>query len=404
MWFYKRKTIVDEEKIEEILSRGVAAVYPSPEFLRGELRSGKRLRLYWGIDPTGPTLHLGHAVILRKLKLFQELGHEVILLIGDFTAMIGDPTDKTATRRRLSRKEVLRNARLYKFQASKFLSFSGAHSAVVKYNASWLGKMKFEDALNVATHMTVDHLMKRDMFHVRTQEGKPIYLHEFLYPLMQGYDSVAMNVDGELGGNDQTFNMLEGRALSKQLKQKEKFVLATKLLTDSSGKKMGKTEGNTLTFLDSPEEMVGKVMSWSDELISSGFELCTGISLKELGRIEEGIRQGGNPRDAKLRLAETIVGEFYGTDAAGRAVETFIKTFSEGAVPEHIPEVSVSAGATVGEALSEHSASKSELRRLVEAGAVEEVGGKKFTRTDERIHATMVVRIGKKKFVRVIVR
>lgn len=404
MWFYRRKAVVDEGKIEEILSRGVAAAYPSSDFLRGELRSGKRLRLYWGIDPTGPTLHLGHAVILRKLRLFQELGHEVILLIGDFTGMIGDPTDKTATRRRLSRKEVLQNANLYKSQASKFLSFSGANGAVVKYNSRWLGKMKFEDVLNIAAHMTVDHLMKRDMFQTRTREGKPIYLHEFLYPLMQGYDSVAMQVDGELGGNDQTFNMLAGRTLSKQLKQKEKFVLATKLLTDSSGKKMGKTEGNMLTFQDSPEEMVGKVMSWSDELISSGFELCTGISLKELERIEEGIRQGGNPRDAKLRLAETIVAEFHGADAAGRAVETFIKTFSEGSVPERIPEVVVSAGTTLGEALSEHSASKSELRRLIDAGAVEEVGGKKFTRADERVHATAVVRIGKKKFVRITVR
>jgi len=402
MWFWKKKPVIDEQKIREFLTRGVAAVYPSAEFLEKELKSGRRLSMYLGIDPTGPTLHLGHLIPLRKLQLFQELGHEAILLIGDFTGMIGDPTDKTAARRRLSRREVLENARLYKEQASKFLSFGGENPARLKYNSVWNGKLSFEGVLDLASHVTVDQMLKRDMFENRMKEGKPIYLHEFLYPMIQGYDSVAMGVSGELGGNDQTFNMLVGRTLVKQVQNREKFVMATKLLADSSGKKMGKTEGNMITFLDSPEEMVGKIMSISDELIVPAFELSTGVALSEIRRIEEELKSGGNPRDAKLRLAETIVTELYGGNAAGRAVEAFVQTFSRGEIPAHIPTVSPAAGTPLSEILvPDYVASKSELRRLIDAGAIERMGGERVTRIDEAIEEAAVFRIGKKKFVKV---
>src|SRR3989338_493506 len=205
----------DAKKIEELLSRGVENIYPKKEFLEKELKSGRQLTLYTGYDPTAPSLHIGHGITMLKLRQFQELGHKVIMLIGDFTGMIGDPTDKTATRKRLTRKEVLENCKNYQKQAAAVLEFSGSSKAQIKYNSKWLAKLNGEELLELAGHFTVGQFLERDMFQRRLAEAKPIYLHEFLYPLMQGYDSVAMDVDGEVGGNDQTFNMLAGRTLMK---------------------------------------------------------------------------------------------------------------------------------------------------------------------------------------------
>src|SRR5574343_1572006 len=199
----------------ELLERGIENIYPSKAYLESRIAKGKKLRMYLGVDPTGPTLHMGHAIPLMKLADLQKLGHEVILLIGDFTAMIGDPTDKSATRKQLTRKEVLKNATLYKKQASKFLNF-GFGGAKLMYNSKWLASMNFENVVSLASKITVQQMIQRDMFQERLKEEKPIYLHEFLYPLMQGYDSVAMKVDGEIGGNDQTFNMLAGRDLRSE--------------------------------------------------------------------------------------------------------------------------------------------------------------------------------------------
>ncbi len=220
------------EKIKELLTRGVANVYPTSEFLEKELTSGRQLTLFTGYDPTGPSLHIGHGITMLKLRQFQDLGHKIIMLIGDFTAMIGDPTDKSAARTRLTREEVLENCKKYQEQASSILNFSGENPVEVKYNNDWLGKMNFADVLELSSHFTVQQILERDMFEKRVTEEKPIFLHEFLYPLMQGYDSVAMNVDGEVGGNDQTFNMLAGRTLMKEIQHKEKFVLTVKLLAD----------------------------------------------------------------------------------------------------------------------------------------------------------------------------
>ena len=233
----------DSKKIEELLTRGVENVFPTREFLEKELKSGRRLTLYTGYDPTAPTLHIGHGITMMKLRQFQDLGHKVIMLIGDFTGMIGDPTDKGAARKKLTHAEVLENCQEYQKQASAILNFVGENPAELKYNSEWLGKLNLSDLLDLTAHFTVDRLMERDMFEKRKEEGKPIYLHEFLYPVMQAYDSVAMEVDGEVGGNDQTFNMLAGRDLMKDLQGKEKFVLTMKLLVDSTGKKMGKSEG-----------------------------------------------------------------------------------------------------------------------------------------------------------------
>lgn len=366
--------ITDKEKINEVLTRGVANVYPTPEFLAKRLQSGERLTLYTGYDPTAPSLHIGHGITLLKLRQFQELGHRVIMLIGDFTARIGDPTDKSAARQQLSAREVKKNYRLYKKQASRILNFSifSTIAAKLKYNSRWLAKLKLEDLLNLGGHFTVQRMLERDMFEKRMKEGKPIYLHEFMYPMMQGYDSVMMDVDGEVGGNDQTFNMLTGRDLMKDLKNKEKFVVTLKLLADNStGKKMSKSEGNAIFLSDSPEDMFGKVMSWTDEMIISGFELCTKVPMNEIKEMGEKMSAGANPRDYKLRLAEEVTKQFLGAGAAARGREHFIRVIQSNSRPDAIPEIHPSQ-ADVATVLAESGIckSKSEARQIIDQGGV----------------------------------
>src|SRR3989344_3039647 len=368
----KTKVIVDESKINEILNRGVENIYPSVDFLKSKLMKGEKTSFYLGIDPTGPTLHLGHVIPIRKLGKLQELGHQIILLMGDFTAMIGDPTDKTAVRKKLSREEVLNNLKDYKKQASKFISFEGPNPALFKFNSEWLGKMKFGDVLELASLVTVEQMMKRDMFQRRQQEGKPIYVHEFMYPLMHGYDCVPMNVDGEIGGNDQTFNMLVGRDLMKTLKNKEKIVIATKLLVDSSGSKMGKTEGNMISLDQTPEDMFGRVMSWSDDLIIHGFEIVTDISMVEIKEMSEKLSNGVNPKEMKIKLAREIVKICHGEKAATEAEKTFENTFSKREFPNDAQTLTVSKEEKIIDVLVNNKIveSKSEFRRLIEAGAI----------------------------------
>ncbi|MDP3793611.1 MAG: tyrosine--tRNA ligase, partial [Candidatus Uhrbacteria bacterium] len=339
----KSKIIIDPTKIDWFLTHAVEHVYPSREALREKLMSGERISVYLGFDPTGPVLHLGHTITLQKLRELQELGHRIIWLIGDFTAMIGDPTDKSAARQQLTREEVLQNCKNYKQQASKILKFDGPNPVEIKFNNDWLGKMSFKDVVDLASHFTVQQMMKRDMFEKRMVDDKPIFIHEFLYPLMQGYDSVAMDVDLEVCGNDQTFNALAGRTLMKEIKHKEKFVLTTKLLTDSSGKKMSKTEGALITLADSPEDMYGKVMSWSDGMIVPGFEICTDATSKEVDAVRQGLKKGENPMTLKRELARRIVAWLIGESAADRAAEHFSKMHQKHEKPEEIPVVRVGA-------------------------------------------------------------
>lgn len=394
---------IDQNLIEKFLSRGVENVYPSRDFLAARLKEGNRLTIYLGIDPTGPTLHLGHAINLRKLKLFQELGHKVILLIGDFTGMIGDPTDKSATRKMLTREQVLENAKLYQEQASKFISFEGNNAAELKYNSEWLGKMSFGEVVELASHFTVQQMLERDMFEKRIGEGKPVHLHEFLYPLMQGYDSVAMDVDGEIGGNDQTFNMLAGRDLMKEMKNKEKFVITMKLLTDPTGKKMGKSEGNMITLLDSADEVFGKVMSWTDEMIDGGFEILTEISKEEVVVIK---KENLNPRDQKARLAFEVVKIFHSEVAAKQAQEDFDKMFRDKEVPEEVVEHKLSSHPmTIIDVLVEVglAASKSDARRLIDGGGVKmnkEVVGSYEAVVEPGVEGVLIQK-GKRGFVKV---
>ncbi len=392
-----------EQKIADFLTRSVENIYPKREMLLAALESGKKIRVYLGVDPTGPTLHIGHAIPMRKLSELQKLGHEVILLIGDFTAMIGDPTDKSATRKQLTREEVLANCQKYKEQASKLLNFEGENPAKFLFNNDWLGKMSFADVVDLASHFTVQQMMERDMFEKRIEEGKPVHLHEFMYPLMQGYDSVAMDVDLEVGGNDQTFNMLAGRTLMKEMKGKEKMVLTTKLLADANGKKMGKSEGNMIALSDSPEEMYGKVMSWTDGMILGGFELCTDLPMEEVVLIGKSMEAGENPVQFKHRLAYEIVKAFLGVVEAESARAHFSQVHKDGEVPADAPEFAVGGGAILVDVLVQSGIvpSKSEARRQVEQGGVK-VDGEIAHDIMMMVNAGSVIQKGKRFFVKLV--
>lgn len=398
----KPKIITDEGQIDEVLTRGVENIYPDKNFLKSKLAKGEKVSLYLGIDPTSPTLHLGHIIPLLKLAKFQKLGHEVILLMGDFTAMIGDPTDKATARKKLTRKEVLNNLKEYKKQASKFIAFDGPNPALFKFNSDWLGKMSFFDVLELTSLVTVEQMMKREMFQRRNQEGRPVFVHELLYPLMQGYDSVAMDVDGEIGGNDQTFNMLVGRDLMKVLKNKEKFVITTKLLTDSGGAKMGKTEGNMVSLDQTAEDMFGKVMSWSDNLIINAFEIVTDVPLDDIKQMAVQISGGENPKKVKVRLAKEIVKMYHGEAAAQKAEENFEKTFSKGEFPDDAQIIETEKDEKIGDVLVNNKIleSKSEFRRLIEAGAISDYPDKKINDPYEAVgESERKLKIGKKTFV-----
>lgn len=395
------KINTDEKKIEELLTRGVENIYPNREFLEAALKSGKQLTLYFGIDPTGPSLHLGHAIGLNRLRLFQELGHKVIMLIGNFTAMIGDPTDKAATRKPLTQEQVLENCKNYKEQAAAILDFEGENAVEIRFNNDWLGKLNFKEIIDLASTLTVQQLLERDMFEKRMAEGKPIGLHEFLYPLMQGYDSVAMDVDGEVGGNDQTFNMMIGRTMMKSLKNKEKFVLTNKLLSDPTGIKMGKTTGNMITLGDSPQDKFGKVMSWTDGMIVQGFELCTRVPMERIADVESELKSGKNPRDLKVELAKEIVALYNGKEEADKAEANFVNMFQKKETPDEMPEFELS-GKNIVDVLMESGLvkSKSEARRAVEQKGVylNDVVVESF---EQIVNSNDIIKKGKRFFIKI---
>ncbi|MEI7512907.1 MAG: tyrosine--tRNA ligase [Candidatus Uhrbacteria bacterium] len=397
------KVSTDKNAINWVLNHAVENVYPSKAEVQKMLEAGKQLTVYFGIDPTGPTLHLGHFINLRRVKLFQDLGHKVILLIGDFTAMIGDPTDKGAARKQLTREEVLANAKLYKEQLSRVIDFTGPNAAELRFNSEWLAKMSFADVVELASHFTVQQMLERDMFEKRIEEGKPVYVHEFMYPLMQAQDSVAMNVDGEIGGNDQTFNMLAGRTLMKELKNKEKFVITNALLVDPTGKKMGKSEGNMLALTDSPDDMYGKVMSWTDGMIVPGFNLCTDATDEEVIGIASSIKAGENPMEFKRDLAKRIVAWLVGDEAASHAAEQFSKVHQEHARPDEIPELKPAGSMLLVDILVESGlcSSKSDARRQVEQGGVK-VDDVVVEDVAMSVKTGSVIQKGKRFFVKIV--
>ncbi len=380
--------------MDDILTRGIERNYPSAEALAKRLAAGP-MTIYHGIDPTAPTIHLGHVATLLKLKDFALLGHKIILMFGDFTATIGDPTDKLSARKVLTSEEVANNMRDYKSQVKMVFSTTPVE---FRSNSEWWDKMSVRDLLGLATEFTDRDVTERDMFVERKKRGEPVYLNELLYPLFQGYDSVALEVDAEIGGNDQTFNMLAGRDLMAH-RGKEKFVITTKLLTDSAGKKMGKTEGNTASLVDPPNEMFGKIMSWSDDLLPTGFEILTRLPTKECQEI-----LAGHPKEAKIKLATEIVSLLHSDDLAQKAKDNFEKVFSGGSsVPEELEELKSEGGELLSVILVNNKivSSKSEFTRLVDGGGVEIIGEGKVT--DEKITITkpVAVRIGKHRFVKI---
>jgi tyrosyl-tRNA synthetase len=391
----------NSQQIEEILTRGVENVVVKEE-LKKKLLSGRKIRLYFGVDPTGSVLHLGHAVNLWKLREFQDLGHEVILLIGDFTARIGDPTGKDTARKPLTEKEVKENFKNYKRQASKILNFN---KVKIRYNSTWLSKLKFADILNLSANFTVQQMIQRDMFQRRLKDNLPISLTEFMYPLMQGYDSVAMDVDLEIAGNDQTFNALTGRTLQKIYNNKDKDVLTCKLLLGTDGRKMSKTFNNFVAIEDNPTEMFGKIMSIKDELIEHYFELATRVSKKEIAEVIE----ISNPRDQKARLAKEIVALYCGVKEAEIAEKEFNKIFRNKELPTDIeifetnrklyPILDLLFDAKL-------ASSKKEAKRLVEEGGIVVIIDEKEEKINDwkkeiEIIDEMIIRRGNRNFKKV---
>jgi len=394
------------KKIDEVLTKGVKTIYPSRKALEKVLKSGKRLKVYNGIDPSNLGIHLGNAISLRKMRQFQDLGHKVILLIGDFTGRIGDPSDKNTMRPQLSRQQVLRNAKTYKEQAVKILDFkTKTNPCEIKFNSEWLDKLSNKEVIELAGCFTLQRLIERDLFQRRLKEKKPIGLHEFLYPLYQGYDSVAMDIDMEVGGDDQTFNMLVGRDLMKIYKNKEKFILTVPLLEGTDGRKMSKIWGNVINVTDSADDMFGKVMSLSDDLIIKYFTLCTDLSLKETNRLEKDLKAGKiNPKDAKTKLSREIVSFYHGRKAAQFAGKEFKRIFKEKKLPKKIAEVKIKEktlnilGLLVKTKLA---SSKSEAKRLILQRGVK-IDGKIESDWQKVIETKkgQVVQVGKRKFIR----
>ncbi len=403
------KIITDESLIDELLSRSVAEILPSKELLKKELMSGRQLRLYIGADPTGTALHLGHATNYMVLEKFRKLGHKVILLIGDFTARIGDPTDKTAARVQLTREQTVENTKTWLKQLAPIVDLKDKENPVeVVYNHDWLSKLTFEDVVNLASNFTVQQMLERDMFEKRMEEHKPIYVHEFFYPLMQGYDSVQLNVDIEICGNDQKFNALAGRTLVQRYKNKEKFIFITTLLENPvTGEKMMSKSLGTGVFLDaSPIDMYGKIMSQPDENIVQLFVDCTYVNLDEIQKIKKSLTdKTANPRNVKARLALEITKIYHGEKAAIDAEQAFINTFAKGGIPDDIQEVKLGAGEQLSDMLVKAGVvpSKAEWRRLIDGGGIKTEDDTKITDPNFKPTKTLILKVGKRRFVKIVI-
>jgi len=404
--------IINEKIIDDILSRSIAEILPSKESFKKELMSGRQLRLYIGADATGPALHIGHATNYILLEKIRKLGHKIILLIGDFTARIGDPTDKTAARIQLTREQVIKNTKTWIQQLSPIISFNDKDNPVeIVYNHDWLSKMSFEDVIDLASNFTVQRMLERDMFEKRLKEEKPIYVHEFFYPLMQGYDSVQLEVDAEICGNDQKFNALCGRTLLQKYKKKEKFVIITTLLENpiTKDKMMSKSLG-TGVFLDmTPIDMYGKIMAQPDENIYQLFIDCTFESLENIEKMQKDLELNlVNPKDLKMKLAFEITKIYHTGELAKKAEEYFINTFQNKDLPTDIQEFKTYKKSfdlvmlLLETSLSE---SKSEAKRVIEQNGIKIDG--EIVNSNQEITITkkgFVLQKGKRNFVRVILK
>ncbi len=392
-----------EEALQQI-QRGADEILVESELIK-KLKKGKPLKIKAGFDPTAPDLHLGHTVLINKLRQFQDLGHEVQFLIGDFTAMIGDPTGKSATRPPLTRDDVLENARTYEHQVFKILD---AQKTTVLFNSQWMGEMKASDMIQLAAKHTVARMLERDDFNKRYKSGQSISVHEFLYPLVQGYDSVAMKSDVELGGTDQKFNLLVGRQLQESYGQEPQICLTMPILEGLDGvQKMSKSLKNYIGITDEPNDMFGKIMSVSDELMWRYFELLSFRPMSEIEKFQREVEQGKNPRDVKFLLAEEIITRFHDASAASAAQQDFINRFARGAIPEDLPEVIIAMtedviGVAAMLKQANLTGSTSESFRMIQQGAVK-LNGEKVEDKGLQLKKGLevVAQVGKRKFARV---
>lgn len=384
------------DKIDEILSRGVANIIPDKKSLENLLRSDKKLNIYLGIDPTSTRIHIGHGVPLRKLQDFADLGHNVTFLIGDFTALIGDTSDKESERPILTYEEIEANFQTYKKQAEKFLDFS---KVTVVHNSEWLSKLDFKEVVKLCQQFSFGDFANRELIRNRLQAGKHVALHEALYPVMQGYDSYHMDTDIQLGGTDQTFNMQAGRILQKNLRSKESYVMSNPFLEGTDGRKMSKSWGNAIWVEDEPNEMYGKVMSVRDELIINYFTLGTALPMEQVREEEKALENGGNPMNIKRKLAHKIVEELHSKEAADEAQKHFEKTFQD-KKPEFSTQISLDASGTLAGTISTQVGSTSEAKRLISQKAVE-VNGEIATDPKMKLAGGEEIKIGKKIFIKI---
>ena len=394
------------------IAAGTAEIVPEEDLkakLEKSIGTGKPLRVKLGLDPTAPDIHLGHTVVLHKLRQFQEFGHQVILIIGDYTGRIGDPSGKSETRKQLTEEEIEKNAATYKEQIFKVLD---PDKTELRYNGEWLSCLSFADVIRLASKYTVARMLERDDFSNRFHNEEPISIHEFLYPLMQGYDSVAIEADVELGGTDQKFNLLIGRTLQKEYGLEPQVALMMPILEGLDGKqKMSKSLGNYIGITESPREMYGKTMSISDALLVRYFRLVTRFSEEEVSSIEKGLKENRlHPRDIKMQLAREIVSMYHSQEAAQEAEEEFKRVFSQGQLPDSIPEFTISSEELKDNkiwlpkllSLANMTSGTSEARRMIKQGAVK-INDEKIENQDEEVEITdgMVIRVGKRKFIRV---
>ena len=397
---------IDEQL--EFLKKGAVDLIRA-EDLRKKLdrsaKTGKPLRVKLGLDPTAPDIHLGHTVVIRKLKAFQDLGHTVIFLIGDFTGMIGDPSGKNVTRPPLSREEININAETYKRQMFKLLD---PEKTELRFNGEWMDKFTAADFVKLCAKTTVKQILERDDFTKRIGDEKPISLHELLYPLVQGYDSVALNADVELGGTDQKFNLLMGRNLQREFDQEPQVIITTPLLEGLDGvNKMSKSLGNYIGIDEPAGEMFGKIMSISDELMWKYYELLTDLSLSEISNLRFQIENGENPRNIKVNLAKLIVADFHSSEAATEAEDEFNRRFVQKEIPDEVEEKQIAGGIyKLADLLVDTglASSKGEARRLIEQGGVK-INGEKATSTNADMSidaAGVLLQVGKRKFLRIV--
>lgn len=389
------------QKIEELLSRGVAEAIDY-EHLKERLLSGEKLRIKLGIDPTSPNLHLGRSIPLLKLRDFQELGHQIVLIVGDFTGQIGDTSDKESERPMLSEDVIKQNMQSYADQAGKVLDMSKTE---VRYNSEWLAGLGFGEIGRMADAFSLAEFSARENIKKRLDAGKRVSLREMMYPLMQGYDSVAVKADVELGGTDQRFNLLAGRHLQPLYKQAPQDILTTNLILGTDGRKMSSSWGNTINLTDAPNDMFGKTMSIPDELIIDYLVHCTRVPMAEVAAWESQLKDGANPRDAKVFLAKALVSMYHGGEAGADAESYFVNTFSKGEIPTDIPEHAAEKGQALVDFLvaAGVAESKSDARRKIEQGGVS-MNNEKITDPAalmSEVHAGQVLKVGKKDFVKV---